>query len=669
MVYCIDLRSPEVVLVYGIQRREATSSSRWLSCIDDTAIETRFQSYSVCPTDFAKWRDCTTGVGVQDLLYLSTFRQLVNKDHRQCNSTSCVADNYDPSRTNTSHRCASGNCGLLEADATALAKLCEEGSVALLDIECGSSLQETMVHTLKATPQTHYVVVSHIWAEGLGNPAKNALPRCQLRYLAQAAGRLHDTMERGYPARTKLLLWLDTMCCPIGNEQARHNCLGLMRQIYDQAEDILILDAEFLERRSSDLDAVELYARIAFCAWSKRLWTLPEIMSGKHTWILLADAPVAMTRNTLAFSLDSVGPTQHILYKLLWQLLSWSSTTSGKGMNQNVVDLKDLVEYRTVTDPYDEPLCLSICLNLCNEIATVSPKGRMRALWMALGARGMTIPKTIIFFKGPRLTSIGARWAPASLLGPCKFHKLQAPVDSTQKALLTQDGLMATFPAFECQFSRRLSERERTFADAAYFALGSGLIPGMYLKRNQDWLIMDLKNHADELKKNKKATVLLDVSLDALRSTQPNGTIAPGVVGLVEKEGTVRHLFRTSTSVEVSFLDDAQASLLTAVLDYCQRHDLSKETFTSVTSNGLYKEELQNATNSVLAQLRGRAHEALQQDPTLFGMVKAQLKDPDPQQDVQESMEHLTKLMLHYIAGRFAEITRTWPETQGWCLN
>lgn len=44
--------------------------------------------------------------------------------------------------------------------------------------------------TTSSKRQVRYVAISHIWADGLGNPKENAMPRCQLMLLQAGVNAL-----------------------------------------------------------------------------------------------------------------------------------------------------------------------------------------------------------------------------------------------------------------------------------------------------------------------------------------------------------------------------------------------------------------------------------------------------------------------------------------------
>ena len=138
------------------------------------------------------------------------------------------------------------------------------------------------------------MALSHVWADGLGNPYANALPRCQLSYVGRIikdldiAARSRDirdhnvkredvsTQEEEGEEDEKLLLWCDTLCCPVQTEETKSLALGYMYQTYRDATHVLVLDASLRQHDVENLDIDELSIRIFTSPWMRRLWTLQE---------------------------------------------------------------------------------------------------------------------------------------------------------------------------------------------------------------------------------------------------------------------------------------------------------------------------------------------------------------------------------------------------------
>jgi hypothetical protein len=63
------------------------------------------------------------------------------------------------------------------------------GRLPLLDIKGSGELLK--VNIIERDPGAAYTAISHVWADGLGNPAENSLPRCQLERIRDLAAVLN----------------------------------------------------------------------------------------------------------------------------------------------------------------------------------------------------------------------------------------------------------------------------------------------------------------------------------------------------------------------------------------------------------------------------------------------------------------------------------------------
>ncbi|KAF8346761.1 hypothetical protein F5887DRAFT_1073429 [Amanita rubescens] len=92
-----------------------------------------------------------------------------------------------------------------------------------------------------------YIAFSHVWADGLGNPHTNALPRCQLRRLRDHAtelDRIHNLASTSESADLPVALWLDTLCIPVNPSAKayRKKAIQLLGKTFNEADAVLALD-------------------------------------------------------------------------------------------------------------------------------------------------------------------------------------------------------------------------------------------------------------------------------------------------------------------------------------------------------------------------------------------------------------------------------------------
>lgn len=119
--------------------------------------------------------------------YLATLERSSHRlaDHKRCwNSVACVAYNVDTATYKTRHVAVDCKCLMVSTPYGRLTKIIRKGEIPLISIEGGTNAGAT--HELRVYPrsrESRYIAISHVWADGLGNPNENALPLCQIKRL------------------------------------------------------------------------------------------------------------------------------------------------------------------------------------------------------------------------------------------------------------------------------------------------------------------------------------------------------------------------------------------------------------------------------------------------------------------------------------------------------
>ncbi|KAL4993257.1 hypothetical protein BDV10DRAFT_179478 [Aspergillus recurvatus] len=276
-----------------------------------------------CPLDAEKCRK----VGVEldtpaYLLQLLRTKPAWNKrTHWRCKKTECVADNIDESLYVTRHLQEDCSCEHVHADVEKLHKVLLGGGIPLVQItprgedELGNQGYEISV--VKKRTIKRYVAVSHVWADGLGNPHANSLPTCQLGLLYERARLLLTDKEYvpqydAGPLRplytgaarfahfagnrrgdNSVLVWIDTLCIPHERE-VRSLAIQRIRDVYVGAYRTMLLDSEIRQVDSRSASNLELVLRVLYCSgWIRRLWTLQEGLAARsRLYVVLSDKAV-----------------------------------------------------------------------------------------------------------------------------------------------------------------------------------------------------------------------------------------------------------------------------------------------------------------------------------------------------------------------------------------
>ena len=403
----------------------------WPMLLDEPTRASSMQEHGWCPSQVALFLPRTCPL---QLVYFLTRLSLpdVPGRHQICDEHKCTAHQINPDKYKTRHFTANCDCKHWAADVSTIDSILKDGRLPLLRINQRHLLADLTVEIVASESNSRYVALSHVWADGLGNPTENALPRCQLRYLHDLVQHLDlDTNVEGLQG--DLLLWCDTLCCPVAPKQAKDRALSYMRKTYEDGTHVLVLDTSLQRYNSDSLSPEEICARIIASGWMRRLWTLQEgwlpgakgrlwfqfcdkALNLHHLWQIVLDS----YRNQLNF--------KGIVRVIISGLLAFTSVST-YDVDGEVLDLLlmgDALRFRSVSVSSDEPILIGNLLGLpIEKILDDSIETRVYKMWSLMDA--VRIPKSILFRLGPRLQTQAFRWAPSTML----FH------ESTNKVLMT----------------------------------------------------------------------------------------------------------------------------------------------------------------------------------------------------------------------------------------
>ena len=248
------------------------------------AVQYKMLDAGWCPaqvTDFCQRFD-----GGVTLRFLSKLPLNNKYDHSKCTTRRCVAYNIDETSYETKHRfdCAFSSCSVRQFPSSKVAEMIENNDDIPL-VSC--SLDESgslHIDLTKAAQNIPYTAISHVWSGGLGNPLRNGLPECQLRYLI---GRIALTRGKAYNRETTVHFWMDTLCVPVDQDfkAARHKAIRSMAMIYSRAASVLVIDAQLQSIAVHDLDPRQIIAYLLCSPWMTRCWTLQEA-SLSNKWLI-----------------------------------------------------------------------------------------------------------------------------------------------------------------------------------------------------------------------------------------------------------------------------------------------------------------------------------------------------------------------------------------------
>ena len=453
--------------------------STWCWLIDDDYWRGRFLAHGWCITEVKLILNTTLSLQTRHFLACLDKKD-VERDHQGCDAMQCVAYQNDLGVYQTRHVSKECNCEEISVNPEISSKILKTKALPLIRVRQGLTLEGLSVDIVASRPTSHYVALSHVWADGLGNAQANALPRCQLSNLGKVVQDLEvaarcqksrdhriqdqdeDLGEEGAEENEEMLLWCDTLCCPVQPKEAKHLALEYMYETYRNAACVLVLDASLRRHKVESLDIDEVSMRICTSPWMRRLWTLQEgaLPAVTHRlWFQFADKAVNLREIRMNARDKFLSSIVHkgLAGDMLRRLGSFANMFLEDSLTHPRADLTRIMEalqHRSVSILSDEPVLIGNILGL--DAAQILNGGdgavaqRMHRLWRLMPSAVHGIPSDILFRVGPRLTEPGFRWAPATLLinNDANIRMQSSEREEDQASLTPSDGLFVHLHGF-----------------------------------------------------------------------------------------------------------------------------------------------------------------------------------------------------------------------------
>lgn len=227
-------------------------------------------------------------------IYLQNMRKStkVGIDHGNCTHESCGQTQIDLATYRPRHVTESCDCELLGPEIDDVMACLAENSFPLLKI---NSMGDLDVQPFR--PDMQYVALSHVWADGLGNPHEMTLPRCQtlklrglLTGIRQQTFRHGDEHEQSND-QEELYLWCDSLCCPT-KQPGKAVAMVKLREVYQKSTYVLVLDSTLEHFKYSEMDQLEAMMRVLTSKWNRRLWTYQEAGLTRKLLVQFGDGPI-----------------------------------------------------------------------------------------------------------------------------------------------------------------------------------------------------------------------------------------------------------------------------------------------------------------------------------------------------------------------------------------
>jgi hypothetical protein len=304
----IKLKSPYSSLRNSLIQRIASSDQKLMVPLRPGASNTysflalswRFEAQGWCPI---RVRQLCQTYDYAILSYLAGINQRRTGEenpHAGCAHLKyCTAYNLTRAVYKQAHfqpNCAS-DCSPYRINRKKVIRMIDDGKIPILGLDLEKPDLDPRL--MASNGATAFIAISHVWSDGLGNPADNALPMCQLRRIGnmlraidQAENPRNYTKEgkvqRWAKGSKRLYFWMDTLFVPLKHcpqdkdtGDTKKMALQYIAAIYEAADYTLIIDSA-LNNTVQDVSAEkpsrqeEISCRILGGKWIQRAWTLQE---------------------------------------------------------------------------------------------------------------------------------------------------------------------------------------------------------------------------------------------------------------------------------------------------------------------------------------------------------------------------------------------------------
>lgn len=346
------------------------------------------------------------------------------EDHRPClNEKACVAYNSPQTETyETKHAadCLRTNCNMIKVPYEDLARIIRSGGVPLVSIhEHSDDGFVISVHRRKF--RGDYITISHVWADGLGNPRENALPRCQIKLLQPLFNHEKDVgWSRGWVKRLDSMLfggnnlrmlWMDTLCIPPKDTSLRAQCIDAMASIYAGSSRTYVFDKELMAiPMNPNFDELHTIEKIICSVWMSRSWTLQEAILPEECLFQLDGAVFQPSPDRIDYRTDE-DPICRTLFNDVLSTEERDQTGA-----ESFVSIWNNLAGRSTTQAADLYIVLASCLDFklrqFRKFETFEEKMQR----MIFSFRELPFP--LFFNAGPRLRSASNhynRWVPTQI--------------------------------------------------------------------------------------------------------------------------------------------------------------------------------------------------------------------------------------------------------------
>jgi hypothetical protein len=162
---------------------------------------------------------------------------------KECKVTAFDANSvYEPQHSPDCEDLTAG-CQFVGPNVDELIKIVDQGDIPVLTIK-----PDTLSVKVAACERYgEYATISHVWADGYGNPTSNELRLCQLKFFHSLLRKAQTLFRPGRPeseADEPIPFWIDTLTIPVGAKykDQRKDSISRIHEIYSSARFTIVID-------------------------------------------------------------------------------------------------------------------------------------------------------------------------------------------------------------------------------------------------------------------------------------------------------------------------------------------------------------------------------------------------------------------------------------------
>ena len=215
-----------------------------------------------------------------ELWYFANLRKTGPEgDHHACTSEGCALLQVDVSNYSIMHTSDGCKCSFRGLSTNFLADAVTSDTLPLVTVADDPEHASIHLSAHQSSVVSAFTAISHVWADGRGNPTDNTLPQCVLRQLQSYVDDLPKP-----DASKRMPFWIDTLCLPRQPLPLRRLGCKRLNIPFEQATHVLVIDSSLNTLSTKGMDTREILARVTACSWTQRLWTFNEGRLAKNLW-------------------------------------------------------------------------------------------------------------------------------------------------------------------------------------------------------------------------------------------------------------------------------------------------------------------------------------------------------------------------------------------------